>query len=66
MSAIPKRRLSWRAPLGDGVAHCYHGRYPWALCGAQNLPERWDRRPESRCPRCERREQEVERERKAS
>lgn len=66
MTTTAARHYRWRAPLDDGIAHVYHGERRPALCGAQNLPERWDRRPERWCPECEIRLEEVEKKRKAS
>lgn len=65
MTPIPKRRRRWRAPSPDGIAHSFGPQSdPFALCGARNVPERWDWPRLVDCPRCL--ELEVSRERIAS
>jgi hypothetical protein len=52
MSAIPKRRIRWRATGPDGVAHAFTN-LPSAACGAPNQPERFDwGRTNGYCPAC--------------
>ena len=58
MRPTPKRRTRWRSPHDDGIAHAFHNSRGAALCGAYNLPERWDRRPTARCTTCEAMEEE--------